>query len=353
MNGQYFTENQLLKDAVYLFIKNNPEIILEPSCGKGDLVSKKYKFDLYEIDPNCGFPAIICDFLTTKINKKYETIIGNPPYVKQKGKVNLYISFIEKCFDLLSDNGELIFIVPSNFFKLTSSAKILSRMLAEGSFTDLFFPNDEKLFENASIDVVVFRYAKLIKDREVNFYENNLETKSTKKLIPQNNIIIFTDIEVKNILGDYFNVFVGMVSGNEKVFKNSNGNIKVLTNENVFEKYIYDKKNLLLIHKKELLKRKVRKFNENNWWEWGRKSSIKKEHFGKSCIYVKSITRNNKVAFSGNVSFFSAKLIMLLPKKELDVSFFVNLLNSQEFKKNYTYAGRFKIGQKQLLNAMF
>ena len=33
-------------------------------------------------------------------------------------------------------------------------------MTENGSFTDFLFPHDEKLFEGASIDVVVFRYEK-------------------------------------------------------------------------------------------------------------------------------------------------------------------------------------------------
>ena len=121
---------------------------------------------MYEIDKNIKIlntidkkNIIFGDFLEKKIIKKYDTIIGNPPYVKTS-KGNLYIDFIEKCYNLLNDIGELIFIIPSDFFKLTSSSKLLNTMFENGSFTHIYHPHNENLFENASIDVIIFRYCK-------------------------------------------------------------------------------------------------------------------------------------------------------------------------------------------------
>ena len=54
--GQYFTQNIRLQKIVYNLIKNNPNIILEPSVGRGDLVSyvisqnDTIRFNCYEID---------------------------------------------------------------------------------------------------------------------------------------------------------------------------------------------------------------------------------------------------------------------------------------------------------------
>ena len=108
--GQYFTTNLELKEIVYKFVLNKPKVILEPSVGQGDLVShlknknKEIKFDMFEIDGNIKFlsgidkkSVIIGDFMKQKIDKKYKTIIGNPPYVRTK-KGNLYIDFTEKCY---------------------------------------------------------------------------------------------------------------------------------------------------------------------------------------------------------------------------------------------------------------
>src|ERR1700747_652571 len=171
--GQYFTTNDILKEKLFEFILNEPDNILEPSIGQGDLiqyVKKKLSnvtFDMYEIDDTINFlktikkkDIIFGDFLKKKINKTYDTIIGNPPYVKIKTG-NLYIDFIEKCYNLLnisSNGGELIFIVPSDFFKLTSASKLLNDMYKNGTFTHIYHPNNEKLFIGASIDVMIFRY---------------------------------------------------------------------------------------------------------------------------------------------------------------------------------------------------
>lgn len=115
-----------------------------------------YKLSDFLINKN---EVNFCDFFKLKIDKKYDIIIGNSPYVKTK-KGNLYIDFIEKCFNLLNKNEELIFIVPYDFFKLTMSTKILNKMLNEGNITNVFHPNNEKTFENASIDIMIFRYCK-------------------------------------------------------------------------------------------------------------------------------------------------------------------------------------------------
>merc|ERR1711991_1004929 len=103
--------------------------------------------------------VIYGDFIEVDIKKKYKTIIGNPPFVRTKTG-NLYIDFIKKCYNLLENNGELIFIIPSDFFKLTCASKLLNNMISHGTFTHIYHPHNEKLFENASIDVIVFRYCK-------------------------------------------------------------------------------------------------------------------------------------------------------------------------------------------------
>jgi adenine-specific DNA-methyltransferase len=186
--GQYFTTNEILKEKLFSFILNNPDVILEPSIGQGDLVDYVSKksikvnviFDMYEIDKNIKLlPSInknlviYGDFIKQNINKKYNTIIGNPPYIKTTTN-NLYIIFIEKCYNLLEINGELIFIVPSDFLKLTSANKLLNIMMCNSNFTHIFHPNDENLFYNASINVIIFRYVKIDKICNKIFYNDKL-----------------------------------------------------------------------------------------------------------------------------------------------------------------------------------
>jgi adenine-specific DNA-methyltransferase len=365
--GQYFTSNIELKKKVFEFILNNPLTILEPSIGRGDLISfnknPNIKFDMYEIDNNIKLldginknDVIYTDFIKEDIQKKYISIIGNPPYIKTKTG-NLYIDFINKCYNLLEENGELIFIVPSNFYKLTSSYKLLNEMMENGTFTHIYHPNNENMFENASIDILIFRYYKNRNIEKKIIYNDKI-----KFIINSNGIITFEDEEIKNtiLFEDYFNIYVGLVSGKEEVYKNEEyGNIEVLNGEDKIDKYIYidkypcenDKINeYLLKHKKILIERKIRKFNNDNWFEWGAPRNITtiKNNIGKDCIYIYNLTRKTKIAFLGKVNYFGGSLLILIPKKECDLNKIISYLNSDIFKSNFLFSGRFKIGHRQI-----
>jgi adenine-specific DNA-methyltransferase len=370
--GQYFTTNNDLKEKMFSFILNKPTNILEPSIGHGNLIVYiKNKlphiiFDMYEIDPTLVLlediqpdTVIYCDFLKEHIQKKYKTIIGNPPYVRTK-KGNLYIDFTEKCYNLLEDNGELIFIVPSDFLKLTSASKLLNIMMTNGTFTHIFHPHNEKMFENASINVIVFRYCKNSLIEKKMLYNNKL-----LYITNSNGFITFEKEENINsfMFKDYFDIYVGIVSGKEDVYKNEElGNIEVLNGEDKVDKYIYienypcenEKINKhLLQYKKELIARGIRKFNEKNWFEWGAPRNITTIHtnLGKDCIYINNITRKPNIAFLGNVTYFGGGLIMLKPKKMCNLNNIVSYMNSDKFKGNFMFSGRFKIGHRQICNS--
>ena len=220
--GQYFTTHTELKETVFEFILNSPSNILEPSIGQGDLITfitdkiPNITFDMYEIDTTIKLldkihtdMVVYGDFMKQTITKTYKTIVGNPPYVRTK-KGNLYIDFTEKCYNLLDDNGELIFIVPSDFLKLTSASKLLNIMMTNGTFTHIFHPHNEKMFKNASIDVIVFRYCKnTLIDKKV------LYNKQLLYIINSNGLITFCKEENRNsvLFQDYFDIYVGLVSG--------------------------------------------------------------------------------------------------------------------------------------------
>tara|TARA_Y100000389_G_scaffold204765_1_gene259471 strand:+ start:2139 stop:3314 length:1176 start_codon:yes stop_codon:yes gene_type:complete len=373
--GQYFTTDPILLKVVGDFIKNEPELILEPSVGRGDLVkyvkeNNTYSpiFQCYEIDDSIQLldgvernQVIYSNFLESRINQSYKTIIGNPPFVKNAGS-NLYINFIEKCYNLLQNDGELIFIVPSNFFKVTSSSNIIREMLCNGTFTHLFQPNDENLFEEASVDVIVFRYCK----------NESLEHKTLingvmKYLICMNGIVTFSDDKIQNSVSieSLFNVYVGMVSGKDSVFKNEEyGNVDVLNGKDKTERYIMidefptDNNQLneyLLENKQILLDRRIKSFNEDNWFDWGARRNIKNinKNLGRKCIYISNMSRKEDIAFVDKVRFFGGGLLLLIPINNVDDEVLKKVcgyFNSNDFKLNYMYSGRFKIGQRQLCN---
>ena len=373
--GQYFTISDDLQKFVFEKVKNKSSRLLEPSFGAGHLLKKFKEYDenypmiCYELDtsvkPVINFnqyqSVIYGDFTLQTITTKFKTIIGNPPFVKQKTAGNLYIKFIELCYNYLDNDGELIFIVPSDFIKLTSASSLINKMTENGSFTDFLFPHDEKLFEGASIDVVVFRYEKGLKNKKAIVNENEVFCNVNK------GIITFSDYEVSGTpIDSTFNVYVGLVSGRDEIYRVPFGNTDILIDKDKVEKYIFidtfPSNNTqidthLQKHKIELLDRKIKIFSENNWFEWGAPRNISsiKKYWGKPCIYIRNMTRNKEVAFIGKVQYFGGSLLCLVPKEnstDSEIKKIVNHINSITFQNDYMYAGRFKIGHKQISSAI-
>ena len=135
--GIFFTP-KTLRDILFSHIENfEPTTILEPSCGSGEfLVDCRNKYPDaslvgVELEPQLVIAAqsIVPDaivynenFLTWDMNRKFDFIIGNPPFVQTKsvfsgasvGRSNLYIEFLFKCLTYhLNDDGILAMIIPS------------------------------------------------------------------------------------------------------------------------------------------------------------------------------------------------------------------------------------------------
>jgi adenine-specific DNA-methyltransferase len=370
--GQYFTVSEVLQKFVFDSVKHKGMLLLEPSFGAGHLLTKfldydiKYPMVCYELDstvkPVVEFSdaqtVLYADFTKQSITERFSTIVGNPPYVKQTTG-NLYIKFIELCYGLLSDGGELVFIVPSDFIKLTSASSLISTMTKNGSFTDFLFPNDERLFIDASIDVLVFRYEK-------GLISNTTVVNGVSKVCNvSNGIITFSDSVVNGRqLSDLFHVYVGLVSGRDEVYRVPIGNVSVLNDKDKVDKYIfvesYPSGNAvidahLLLHKAALMERRIKKFNEKNWFEWGAPRNIKaiNTNLGSQCIYIQNLSRRQNVAFVDKVQYFGGGLLCLMPKEGVGLDLMkktVAFLNSSGFQKDYIYSGRFKIGHKQISN---
>ena len=145
-NGIFFTPSNTVKNNIeflkdYFDCINN---ILEPSCGSGEFITEinsiypdknitgiEYNLTIFNSVKklnNDKINIIKENFLKFNPNKKYDLIIGNPPfYVMKKnevenkyykyfdGRPNIFILFIIKSLELLNKNGILSFILPKNF----------------------------------------------------------------------------------------------------------------------------------------------------------------------------------------------------------------------------------------------
>jgi adenine-specific DNA-methyltransferase len=366
--GQYFTTDDSLQQCIFNNVQHKGELLLEPAVGEAHLLipflanNPNYPMLCYEIDKrlqpvvsiNENQTMIYANFLQSTIFTKFKTIIGNPPYIKNSSG-NIYLKFIERCMELLDDNGEMLFIVPSDFIKITHASSLLHSMSTVGGFTHFWFPRNENLFEDATIDVMIFRYQKGV-------FKTTVEVNDISRPYSiYQGILTFTPHSSVHV-HDMFDVYVGMVSGLDHVFKNALGNIHVLMDKNKTERFIYltsfpserkDINQYLEVNKSRLLDRKLKKFTDKNWFTWGapRNIPIMELHQGSPCIYMYLLTRKKEVAFVGKVQYFTGTLLCMIPKGKVDLKKAVEYFNSDAFQQHYMYSGRFKIGQRQLLNS--
>ena len=364
--GQIYTSEKTALLMISL-IKNNGTT-LEPSCGDGIFLSllKDRKITALEIDKEIKKEIkkdniLNIDFFDYSTSNLFDTIIGNPPYVEHKSiitetknklnlnlfnkKTNLYLFFIEKCIKHLKENGELIFIVPRDFTHLTSAIKLNEFIYKQGTITDFYDLSDTKVFEKADIDVCIFRFQKGNFTRKTNYDGKN------KTFIYSNGILLFTEKKCETKLKDVFDVKVGAVSGKDEVFLNEDGIDFVFSKTKETGKtrrMIYRKEHpSLLKHKNDLLKRKIKQFDESNWWDWGRPITFN----DKERIYVNCKTRKENPFFYHSCKNYDGSMLALFPKKKINLNNAIDILNKIDWKElGLKRGGRFCFTQRTLEN---
>ncbi len=187
--GQYFTPSIVADFMISLAEVDFEAEILEPSCGEGiflELFNQKGFKNLtaYEIDNQLAqeYNCVKYEsFVSAKIKKKYDLIIGNPPYIRWKNLETelkeelaknriwnkhfnslcdyLYI-FILKSIESLKENGQLVFICPEYWMNTTHSIGLRNYMVKNGYFEKIYHFNETPIFSNATVSVVVFKYIK-------------------------------------------------------------------------------------------------------------------------------------------------------------------------------------------------
>lgn len=117
----------ILISKIRLFIQVVDDIIL----------TKNIENIFYVINKNFSNYNFINEY--NKVNKTFDIIIGNPPYVESKKiseKIkygNLYAEIIENSIKLLNNNGKLGFIIPISFVSTPRMKKIRNFVLKNSS----------------------------------------------------------------------------------------------------------------------------------------------------------------------------------------------------------------------------
>ena len=165
-NGIYFTPYSTVKhiiDRIEAIPGFSYGSVLEPSCGTGQFLEHltqcvtvtavEINNDIYSAIKE-RFPIATIrngDFLTMDFTgQKFDLIIGNPPYfvvpktiVQKKyapyvtGRPNIYILFILKSLDLLTENGVLAFVLPNNFMNCHYYNKLRELIYSDYTIVDI------------------------------------------------------------------------------------------------------------------------------------------------------------------------------------------------------------------------
>ncbi|WP_095225928.1 class I SAM-dependent methyltransferase [Helicobacter sp. 12S02634-8] len=351
-----------------LGLMENYGSILEPSCGNGSFLDHLPNHAIgIEIDPSVIKNKNVknIDFFAYGAENKFDTIIGNPPYIAHKNippntknllmpyknifdhRSNLYLFFIFKSILHLKQKGELIFITPRDFLKLTAATKLNHFLYQNGTITDFIDLGDKKIFDNAQPNCAIWRFEKNNFTRKTNILKN---------FNCHQGQITFTNASYPILFKDLFFVKVGAVSGNDKLFTHSVfGNEDFVCSHtcktNKTKKMIYNQYHPFLeAHKQALINRKIRKFTQSNWWQWGR------DYFKSDCprIYVNTKTRNKQPFFIHPTKAYDGSILAIFPRFQTDSSLLkeiCDLFNHTNWEElGFVCDGRFLFSQKSLEN---
>lgn len=372
--GQVFTPISVVDEMIWL-IKNHGTI-LEPSCGDwafikhlSNAIGIEIDERMYNIAKQDNSHIMNMDFFDFEISNTFDTIIGNPPYVRfqdinetTKNKLdmklfdkrsNLYLFFIYKSIQHLNDHGELIFITPRDFLKATSSINLNKFIYDHGTITDIIDMWDQKIFGEFCPNTVIRRFEKGNFSRQTNVHE---------RFIFSNWQLMFTNNEYNINFSDIFFVKVWAVSWADPIFIITEEIIQqykdipylefvwsFTAKKGTTKKMLYNQYHPYLDQYKDILiNRKIKKFNETNRRTWGRwfYESTKKR------IYVNGKTRNNKPFFINTCKNYDGSILAIFPiNQDIDIQELCDELNQVDRNELWFVCNwRFLFSQKSLEN---
>lgn len=350
------------------------------------------------------------DFITSTCEERFDYIIGNPPYIAypdlpqavrryvrenfltcKKGKFDYSYAFIEKSYNLLSDNGTLVYIIPSNMFKNVFASSL--RNLIEDDLTHIYdFPNDQ-VFSKALVSPAVIKVRKNSCQETVH-YTRNMGDKQTQSIINKDSFVDKWIFDVKKTntgcrVGDHFRVSSAMATllneafvvkdclfddnfcyiGNEKIEKSilrraaspknkkykkhdeyiifpyyfdSKGKIKHYSEKQMIEKFPCAV-SYLSKFKEQLLNRKADKTAK--WYEYGRSQAL--QNANQKMILLSSIISECTKAYLLDEDEVPYSGLYIIPKGEKKLEEILEKLNSQEFTDHIFKVGVCVSGQSK------
>ena len=386
--GQVFTPEPVVR--AMLALRRNTGRVLEPSCGDGAFLRHLPGAVGLELDPDhCPPGAQAIDFFAYPEHEQFDTIIGNPPYVRFQdipastrsliaraghghcldARSNLYLFFVDKCLRHLKPGGELIFITPRDFLKATSAVK-LNRLLAEaGSITDAIELGDARVFADAVPNCLIWRFEKGASARAMRHCEIGVGDDlgaalaqpvwEPRHFLECGGHLMFARGDYPLRLSEIAFVKVGAVSGADELYADAvHGNRDFVCSSTVStghtRRMIWTEPGepapaVLRPHKARLLQRKVTRFDESNWWMWGRMHHRSTQ----PRVYVNGKTRVAQPFFIHACTDYDGAVLAVFPRRaDVDLSAFRAALNAVDWADlGFVCDGRYLFTQRSLENA--
>lgn len=292
----------LLELNIYIRPRNEEEILFIKTFNMDTIMSKAF----HNTIPVKGFDIVVGNppYLGEKGNKEIFNNIKQTKFGKNyyEGKMDLFYYFIYRGINILNSEGVLVYLTTNYFITADGASKLRKFLRENGSFIEIINFNEYKLFDDArGQHNLIFTYTKssimnsyiiniednksisdfsdlveLIDETE-NKYLINKESLFNKRnniqlYINQNHLSIISKIksESTHLLKDIFNVNQGLVSGADRVSKYSfnkklSKDIINLNNINIGDSiYVLDRK-------------KHRKFKNKSYYKsFFKNSDIKK-----------------------------------------------------------------------------
>lgn len=282
--GQYFTKIEIVQNLVNLVLSykhyKNSIKILEPSFGTGNFIKALREKSFSNID-GCEIDEELAkktsDFFDMSFDKKYDLIIGNPPFSKynlkesyfdikkhlksnilfptyltknelKKDKEKIENVFLLKSLKHLKNKYSSIdFVLPISFFIKNRNKSVKNELLKYFS-TVIIYQNDKVWFDkNIPCCFAIFTNSDKLKNKIVLIYENGKKNEEIfdiknihEELIPQ---VIFhkNNGYIKNDKGIALSEFFGTKKINvKKSYKENN-----ISAKNILEKNIIPKNKLI------------------------------------------------------------------------------------------------------------
>lgn len=141
--------------------------------------AKKNILNILDIE-DAEFHFINDDFLLLNINdkitQKFDIIIANPPYIKEKenkklfipfkktkyyqGRMDIWYLFLQYSIDLLKDDGIIIYIIPNNWVTNKSAAKLRISIKEKTKILSIIDFNNYNVFTEAAIQTMILTLKK-------------------------------------------------------------------------------------------------------------------------------------------------------------------------------------------------